>query len=146
MKKKSMKNESYYLYLDGGSIQLRPCNAMITEIWNTLTNGHDETKVYLIDPALNRFKNINAYVPTFVFNSIDGIIKHYKADIEGDLSNRLHSVLAKMALYFAMNPLGVIADEAPIKFLCYNKIQKDIITKTFADYANFNAEQSFIIK
>jgi hypothetical protein len=51
-----------------------------------------------------------------------------------------------MALYFAMNPLGVIADEAPIKFLCYNKIQKDIITKTFADYANFDAEQSFIIK
>ena len=84
-------------------------------------------------------------VPFFAINSLDGYANDYNAEIEPDLLNRLHIVLAKSCLNLVMKPIGILADMNPIKFLCFNDKQSDIIQKTFAGYAGFDGQKPVVL-
>jgi len=135
----------YYTYTDGKGICYSLCIQEVHDILCSVTNGHDAKKVYLINPLMLRIDDEGHSIPSFTINSIDGIQNRYQADIEPELLNKLCVILAKSCINLAMKPIGVLADVNPIKFLCYDSKQSEIIAKTFVDYAKFDENKSFTL-
>ena len=135
----------YYPYLENDNICYSHCDIEKRNIMNSVHEGHDAKKSYIIDPLMVKTEDAGYSVPFFAINSLDGYENDYNAEIEPDLLNRLHIVLAKSCINLVMKPIGILADMNPIKFLCFNDKQSDIIQKTFTGYAGFDGQKPVVL-
>ena len=135
----------YYPYLENDNICYSHCDIEKRNIMNSVHEGHDAKKSYIIDPLMVKTEDEGYALPYFSINTLDGVTNAYNAEIEPELLNRLYIVLAKCCLNLVMKPIGVLADMKSIKFLCFSSKQSDIINDTFAGYAGFDTQKPILL-